>query len=137
MIGLSVKGKYGVAAMMDLATAFQAGPIQIKSIADRHHIPQNYLERLLTDLKRAGLVHSYRGNQGGYELRKNPKDITIYQILECLEGPINLAEGHKGCKNLNSFWQQMNDKIKEVFSLTLTECLAHKQLEEKMLTYSI
>jgi Rrf2 family protein len=137
MLGLSVKGKYAVAAIVDLAQHAQLGPVQIKSIAERHQIPQNYLERLLTELKRAGIVTSYRGSQGGYELRKRPEEIRIYDILSYMEGPVNLSDGHKGCEKLDSFWKIMDDRVKDAFNLTIAECIALKEKEEKLVTFAI
>lgn len=85
---LSTKGRYGVTAMYDLATNYQDGPTSLKSIANRQGISEHYLEKLMNQLRIAGLVHSTRGVQGGYTLAKAPTEITVGDIIRVLEGPI-------------------------------------------------
>ena len=136
MIGLSVKGKYGLLALYELATHFHKGPIQIKLIAETHNIPQNYLEQLLVDLKKAELVRSYRGNQGGYELAKLPDSITILEALTCLEGPLQLSQNSSSAC-LDFFWEDVESAIRISMSLTLADLISQKQRLDRMLTFSI
>ncbi|HCW74284.1 MAG TPA: transcriptional regulator, partial [Clostridiaceae bacterium] len=74
------KGRYGVKAMMDLAVHYGNMPISIKSISERQGISEYYLEQLFAPLRRAKLVKSVRGAQGGYILNKLPEEITILEI---------------------------------------------------------
>jgi Rrf2 family cysteine metabolism transcriptional repressor len=134
---ISTKSKYGLMAMLELASQFQTGPTQAKSIAERHQLPLSYLEQLLAELKKNGLVVSFRGAQGGYALSKSPEEITVYQIVTLLEGDTKLSEGHKGCLGLESFWKEMDAKIVALFNITLAQLLANKQREEKTLTFTI
>jgi Rrf2 family cysteine metabolism transcriptional repressor len=134
---ISTKSKYGLMAMLELALHYQTGPIQAKSIAERHQIPLSYLEQLLVELKKNGLVHSFRGAQGGYVLAKSPEDTTVYHIITVLEGDTKLAEGHKGCQVLESFWKQIDANIQQLFQMTLASLVLNKQKEEKTLTYTI
>ncbi len=85
---LSTKGRYGVTAMYDLALHIGKGPISLKSVAARQQISEHYLEQLMGQLRKAGLVKSTRGAQGGYLLVKQPKDITVGDIVRVMEGPI-------------------------------------------------
>ena len=85
---LSTKGRYGVTAMYDLAMNCQGGPISLKSIAQRQEISEHYLEKLMNQLRIAGLVKSIRGVQGGYVLAKPETEITVGDIIRVLEGPI-------------------------------------------------
>lgn len=85
---LSTRGRYGLKAMFDLALNYGDGPISLTSIAERQAISVNYLEQLISPLKKASLVKSVRGAQGGYMLSKNPEDITVGIILTTLEGPL-------------------------------------------------
>ncbi|HHY33559.1 MAG TPA: Rrf2 family transcriptional regulator [Firmicutes bacterium] len=89
---LSTRGRYGVRAMYDLALHYGEGPVPLKGIAERQMVSENYLEQLMASLRRAGLVISSRGAQGGYELARRPADITIGDIVRVLEGPIDPAE---------------------------------------------
>ena len=89
---LSTRGHYGLKAMFDLAENFGADPIPLKSVADRQNISDSYLEQLIAVLRKAGLVKSVRGAQGGYMLARNPGDITVGEIIRVMEGPIAPVE---------------------------------------------
>ena len=94
---ISSKGDYGLRALVDLAQHYEAGaPIQVKDIARRQLIPEEYLGQLMVGLRRAGLVHSVRGAAGGYLLARPPAEITVAQVLETLEGPLALVDGLSG-----------------------------------------
>jgi len=88
MLKLSTKGRYGLKAMFDLALNYGEGPIALNSIAERQNISVHYLEQLFASLRKAGLVKSVRGAQGGYMLGDRPENITVGNILRVLEGPI-------------------------------------------------
>lgn len=89
MMKLSTKGRYGVIAMYDLAVYAKAGcPVSIKNVAERQQISEHYLEQLMGQLRKAGLVRSERGAQGGYYLNREPKEITVGDIIRVMEGPI-------------------------------------------------
>ena len=94
---ISSKGDYGLRAVVDLAQHHEAGsPVQVKDIARRQQIPEEYLGQLMVGLRRAGLVHSVRGAAGGYLLARPPAEITVAQVLETLEGPLALVDGLSG-----------------------------------------
>ena len=78
---LSTKGRYGLRAMVDIAVYSQDSPVPISAIAERQNISVRYLEQLLPKLKKAGIIKSIRGAQGGYMLDKDPKDISAGDIL--------------------------------------------------------
>lgn len=85
---LSTRGHYGLKAMFDLALNYGENPIPLKSVAERQGISDNYLEQLISVLRKAGLVKSVRGAQGGYMLAHSPENITVGEIVRALEGPI-------------------------------------------------
>lgn len=89
---LSTKGRYGVAAMYELALRYGEGPISLKSIAQNQDISEHYLEQLICALRNAGYVTSVRGAQGGYALAKEPARITVGDIITTMEGPIVLVD---------------------------------------------
>ena len=74
---LSTKGRYGVKAMFDLALHSSGEPVPLKTIAERQGLSEAYLEQLMAGLRKAGLVNSVRGAQGGYILAHSPDSITI------------------------------------------------------------
>lgn len=89
---LSTRSRYGTRMMFDLAEHYDDGPIQIGEIAARQGISVKYLEQLIIPLKKANYVKSVRGRKGGHMLAKPPKEITVGEIVELLEGGINLSE---------------------------------------------
>ena len=83
---VSAKGEYAIKAMLDLALHDGAGLRPIQDIAGRQHIPQRYLEQVLLQLKRAGLLLSKRGSAGGYRLGRPADQITVGAVLRAVEG---------------------------------------------------
>jgi Rrf2 family transcriptional regulator, iron-sulfur cluster assembly transcription factor len=78
---LTTRGNYSVKAMLDLSLQPGYGPASVSAIATRQHLPIPYLEKLLIELRRAGLVKSIRGVNGGYKLAKKPTQISLSDIL--------------------------------------------------------
>lgn len=90
---ISTRGRYGLKAMVDLAVYSQNNIcVNLKSIARRQDISENYLEQLIAPLKKADIVKSVRGAQGGYVLNKNPEEISVGDILRILEGPLDVVD---------------------------------------------
>ena len=87
-MNISTKGRYGLRAMLDMAMNASGEPIPLSAVSQRQGISEGYLEQMMALLKRAGLVRSIRGAQGGYTLGRKPEDITVKDIFVCLEGPI-------------------------------------------------
>lgn len=86
-MAFSAKTEYGLVALMDLATAYASGErMQTAEMCRRHHIPERYLEQLLTALRKGGLLKSSRGPRGGFQLSRPPETITVAEIEACLEG---------------------------------------------------
>jgi Rrf2 family transcriptional regulator, iron-sulfur cluster assembly transcription factor len=78
---LTTRGHYSVKAMLDLSLQPGYGPASVSAIATRQYLPIPYLEKLLIELRRAGLVKSIRGVHGGYQLAKRPTQISLSDIL--------------------------------------------------------
>lgn len=89
---VSTKGRYGLRSMIDLAVHSAGGHVALGSIAERQNISLNYLEQVFSTLRKAGLVKSVKGAQGGYILGDDPSNITIGRILRALEGELSLVE---------------------------------------------
>ena len=100
---LSTKGRYGVKAMVDLAIHYGDAPVSIKTISNRQSISEYYLEQLFSPLRKAKLITSIRGAQGGYVLAKEPKEIKISEIMNILEGPVEVADciDKASCDNID------------------------------------
>jgi Rrf2 family protein len=88
---ISKKAKYGLKALLMLAQAPDQSPVLIADIAKDQLIPRKFLELILLELKRHGLLQSKKGKGGGYFLAKNPSAITLGQVIRFLDGPIALV----------------------------------------------
>jgi Rrf2 family protein len=121
---LSTKGRYGLRAMLDLASNAEESPRTIHAIAERQEISERYLEQLLIPLKQSGLVKSVRGSQGGYILGRAPQDISVGDIIRVLEGPLSPVDcvseqNPDDCKRAGicvtrPIWTKVRDCIAEV-----------------------
>jgi Rrf2 family protein len=85
---LSRKAKYGLKALLLLAEESGRGPVLVADVAQREAIPKKFLEAILLELKRRGLVQSQKGKGGGYFLRRSPADITFGDVIRILDGPL-------------------------------------------------
>lgn len=141
---LSTKGRYGLRAMIDLADYSEQEAVSISNISERQSISVSYLEQLMAKLKKAGLVKSIRGAQGGYVLARDAKDISVGDILRALEGdlyPVDCAavtggqdgSGDGTCSGQDYcvtkyVWQRINDSIQNaVDSIWLSELVENSR----------
>ncbi len=121
---LSTKGRYGLRAMVDLVLNSKEENSSLKSISERQNISMNYLEQIISILKKAGYVKSVRGARGGYSLAKSPDAISVGDILRALEGSLNpvdcaLVNENKQCDDVDCcitkvVWKKISDSINEV-----------------------
>jgi Rrf2 family cysteine metabolism transcriptional repressor len=89
---ISTKGRYGLKAMMDLAIYSNGEPLNLKSIAERQNVSEKYLEHIFSALKKAGLIRSIKGTQGGYILANSAAATTAGSVLRALEGDLSVGE---------------------------------------------
>ncbi len=132
---ISTRGRYGLRAMVDLAMHNQEGPLALRVIAERQEISESYLEQVFTSLRKASLVRASRGAQGGYELVRLAKDITVGDVLRALEGPIApvLCVENEQCDREKHcitrwFWQDLKEVIDTFLDATTLQDLADRAL---------
>ncbi len=89
---LSTKSRYGLRALFDMAYHAGTTPVQIKDISRRQQISPRYLEQIFQDLKKAGILKSRRGPQGGYHLARKPHEITVMDVIHAVEGKMALVD---------------------------------------------
>jgi len=89
---LSKKSRYGLRALLDLTVNSKNEHMALNAIADRNGISAQYLEQVFAALRRAGIVKSIKGPQGGYSLNKRPEDITVAQIVLALDGSYSVEK---------------------------------------------
>lgn len=134
---ISTKGMYGLAAMYELYLLKSSKPIQIREISKNADIPQNYLEQLLSLLKKAGLVSSVRGAHGGYILAKDAKDISVKEIFVALEGDINIVDSRIVNPALALFYKEKTEELESIFDMSLSDLTKYQQIVSRQICYSI
>ena len=129
---LSTRARYGIHAMYDLACNDGAQPRPLKAVAEAQGIPEAYLEQLLCALRRGGLVQSVRGAQGGYQIAAAPETVSLRDIIDAVEGPIELSEcasadnacHRSGTCPVRWVWQRVTDSINtELEKIKLSDML--------------
>jgi Rrf2 family cysteine metabolism transcriptional repressor len=129
---ISTKGRYGLEAIIDMAINSPYEQINLKSIAERCGLSEPYILQIFLTLRRAGIVESTRGAQGGYILAKDPSQITVGHILYALEGPLApvscIVNGSKHecdrfelCTTKDLWEEIMNTLNKVVDSITIKD----------------
>jgi Rrf2 family cysteine metabolism transcriptional repressor len=143
---ISSKGRYGLIAMLDLAIHSRELHISLNSIAQRQGVSASYLEQVFSMLRKAGLISSIKGAQGGYSLSTKPDKISVGDILRALEGELTVTDQQE--QGINSIqdcvrirvWDQLNQHINDfVDSITLEDLVNeyNKQLSEGNYMYYI
>ncbi|HNZ48474.1 MAG TPA: Rrf2 family transcriptional regulator [Candidatus Hydrogenedentes bacterium] len=115
---MQITGKcdYACRAMLELALRYELNtPVSAQLIAEQREIPEKYLTHILLQLKRAKLITSLRGAQGGYMLLRAPDAITLAEIIEAVEGSLSSQYGSKD-SDLHIFWQEIAQKTRDVLA---------------------
>ncbi len=129
---ISTKARYGTRLMLELGLHYEQGPVLLKDIARIEDISEKYLSQIVIPLKNSGLVNSFRGARGGYVLARHPAQINMREIVEVLEGEINLVDCVKTpalCSRTSmcvtrSLWSKMGQKMIQVLEdLTLADLI--------------
>jgi len=152
-VRFSAKGEYGVLAVFELAQHAGGTPLQAKTISKNQRIPLRFLEQVLSGLRKAGLVESVRGAQGGYVLSKTPSEIRISDVLEAIEGPITPASRVSGNDDrhnphdtlsgddiLKPVWEEVKTAVMGVLDSVSIHDLCERKKEkdqQKVLMYHI
>lgn len=135
---LSTKGRYGARAAFELAKHFGEGPIMVRQVAESQEISERYLEQILNSLRTADLVKSTRGARGGYELARQPEEITVGEIVRNLEGPFDIVPctGDMGCGRIAEcitcdIWMEVKMAIEGVLdNITLADLVEKDRLRK-------
>jgi Rrf2 family protein len=137
---ITSKGRYGIKIMIDLAKYYNSNTlIKSKEISVRQNIPIKYLEQIINSLRKCGFVKSIRGAEGGYRLAKPPENITLYEILECLEGSLSIIDSKSDIVQGDAglFWKEIDLKIKDILSINLIEFMNKMENNKDFLMYYI
>jgi Rrf2 family protein len=138
---LSTRSIYGVRLMFELAINNDKGPIQLSYISKITKISEKYLSQLVIPLRVRGLINSERGSSGGYLLARPLSKISVYEIVECLEGNLDVIDmqSQKESNNtLNEIWKNLNNTIKEKLSgYSLNDLMEMESSNNTEVNYSI
>ncbi len=148
---VSAKGEYAIQAILDLSKVYESNNVRtIDDIANEESIPQKFLVQILLELKRAGIVESKRGVGGGYRLARNPRDITLGEIIRIIDGPIlpfkcDAAANeyydnscvHKNNCIMSPIWNDLRSAIETILDNITFEELLSKRMNKNAPVYHI
>jgi len=133
---ISTKGRYGLRAMVDLAVYSAGDHISLKSIAERQNISEGYLEQVFSTLRKAGLISSVKGSQGGYALADEPSSITVGAVLRALEGNLSVIdEKSLEEKTKDKIEDCIREKVWSTINASIDEVVDNINLEELVNEY--
>lgn len=133
---VSTKGDYGLRALIELAGHYGQGPLQSSEIALRRHIPEQYLDQLLTTLRKAGFIRSVRGPAGGHELVRPPSELCVKDVIETLEGslsPVSWLDeppemtDHPHLCGQREIWERIRESTCEILGAYTIEDLLERE----------
>jgi Rrf2 family protein len=136
---LSKKTRYAMVALARLASEYGKGPIQIREIAEEEKIPQSFLENILLDLRKFGILGSQLGKSGGYYLLKKPVDVNLADIINHFEGTISLlycvsARSYRPCEfckdestcQIRGVFKEISDTTEAILNRATLETLIRR-----------
>jgi len=144
MMRISAKTEYGCIAMLELSSRYGSGqPVRIRHIAERHDVPPRFLVQILLQLKGAGLVASTRGAAGGYHLLRPPRDVSLGEVMEAIEGSGNgesrtstASPNSPAVRVLNKAWEEVNQAERDMLNrITFAELLDRARQEDEQMYY--
>jgi Rrf2 family protein len=135
-VQLTKKSSYGLIAALELAGEAVEAPLSASAIADRYSLSHSFVEKILHQLKQAGIVSSTQGRNGGYRLARRPQQVTVRQVLEALDESLDLV----GCLGpgrpceltlicpTKGAWKRIDQRFKEMLdSLSLEDLIGNKE----------
>ena len=138
MISISKKSEYGLRAVLVLAAHYGQQLVQIKDIAEQENIPRQYLEQILHQLGKAGVIRSVRGKKGGYQLANPPTDVVAAEIIILLEGGGELAApANEPGDIVYDLFRNAEKKFLKGLDVSLAELLSRQQQRRNIPSYSI
>ena len=130
---VSMKGDYGVRALVELAHHYGEGPVQSAEIAAKQEVPEPYLDQLLTTLRKAGFIRSVRGPQGGHALVRAPEEIRLSDVIRSLEGSLSpvshLHEEGYQCRAAHEVWHRVEDATQKILDGVTIGDLAAREMQ--------
>lgn len=133
---VSARTQYGLRILIQLGSETRHGRrVQGKEIAAQQGINEPYLEQIMVSLKKAGMIQTVRGRNGGYLLAEDPKNVNLLQVIEVFEGQLDLADAGEGLPNsspeslaASASWTELTQTLRQTAgAITLQGIIEHKQ----------
>ncbi len=132
---ISSKGEYGLRALLDLSQHYEQSPRRSREIGEAQSVPEDYLNQLLITLRKAGLIRSLRGPQGGHVLARHPRQISLYEVVHVLEGEISPIAHDVALAPidlvLNEVWADVELETTRILQATTLENLCERFAEKQ------
>lgn len=143
-VDISARTEYAIRAMLALAEAATegSGPLSVDALATRQDLPRKFLEAIISDLRRAGLVTSTRGARGGYRLSRHPRDISVGDVFRAVDGPLAEVRGlrphetqYEGvAEHLPTLWVAVRVSLRQVLDETSLAAVLSGKLPRRVLS---
>jgi Rrf2 family protein len=135
---VSAKSDYALRALIEIAAHDQAEPVSAEELGRRQEIPRNFLQAILADLRRAGIVMSQRGQAGGWRMARDAADVTVADVIRAIDGPLVSVYGlrpeavsyNESAEALQHVWIAARSSLREVFEAVTISALTTKQLPQ-------
>ncbi|MDD3626858.1 MAG: Rrf2 family transcriptional regulator [bacterium] len=136
-MNISTRGRYAIRALIEIAEKGEKSVLTVKKICESQDISTTYLEHLMVKLKKSGIIGSHRGTKGGFFLKMKPEEITLFDIITSVEGPVFLSKCLKtsdkiDCKfskdcYLRGIYSRLSRAVEDIFKqVTLEQILGEK-----------
>ncbi|HET8560217.1 MAG TPA: Rrf2 family transcriptional regulator [Nocardioidaceae bacterium] len=133
---VSAKSDYALRALIELAGRVEGAPVSAEEIGRRQDIPHGFLQAILADLRRAGLVISQRGQSGGWRMARDPDSVTVADVIRAVDGPLVSVYGlrpeavsyNDSARILQHVWIAARSSLREVFEQVTIRALAERDL---------
>ena len=133
---VSAKSDYALRALIELASRADGGPVSAEELGRAQEIPHNFLQAILADLRRAGIVISQRGQAGGWRMARPPEDVSVADVIRAVDGPLVSVYGlrpeavayNESAQVLQHVWIAARSSLRDVFEKVSIKALADGRL---------
>jgi Rrf2 family protein len=133
---VSAKSDYALRALIELASRADGGPVSAEELGRAQEIPHNFLQAILADLRRAGIVISQRGQAGGWRIARPPEDVSVADVIRAVDGPLVSVYGlrpeavayNESAQVLQHVWIAARSSLRDVFEKVSIKALADGRL---------
>jgi Rrf2 family protein len=137
---VSAKSDYALRALIEIAAQADSAAISAEELGKRQDIPRNFLQAILADLRRAGIVRSQRGQAGGWRMDRDPSEVTVADVIRAVDGPLVSVYGvrpesvtyNPTARTLQHVWIAARSSLREVFERVTITSLAEGRLPDRV-----